>query len=76
MFLQDSPTSKLLYNKEVQGYKVKVKQFYSDVKQMPRIPEDAMQYFLRQLSEVHACHYVWRVMAIYFQCESLFTLCD
>ncbi len=52
LFDQDSPTSKLLYNKEVQAYKIKVKKFYSDVKQMPRIPEDAMQYFLRQLSEV------------------------
>lgn len=51
--LQDSPTSKLLYNKEVQVYKTKVKKFYASVKEMPRIPEDAMQYFLRQLSEVN-----------------------
>ena len=29
-----------------------MKKFYADVKEMPRIPEDAMQYFLRQLSEV------------------------
>ncbi len=50
--VQDSPTSKLLYNKEVQNYKTKVRKYYKDVKQLPRIPEDAMQFYLRQLSVV------------------------
>ena len=49
---QDSPTSKLLYNKEVQGYKTKVRQYYQNVARLPRIPEDAMQSYLKQLSEV------------------------
>ena len=52
---QDSPTSKLLYNKEVQGYKAQVKNYYQEVQQLPRIPEDAMQYYLKQLSGVSAC---------------------
>ena len=52
---QDSPTSKLLYNKEVQGYKAQVKNYYQEVRQLPRIPEDAMQYYLKQLSGVSAC---------------------
>jgi len=49
---QDSPTSKLLYNKEVQGYKSKVRKYYSSIRNMPKIPEDAMEHYLRQLSEV------------------------
>ena len=52
---QDSPTSKLLYNKEVQGYKAQVKNYYQEVRQLPRIPEDAMQYYLKQLSGVSVC---------------------
>lgn len=55
--MQDSPTSKLLYNKEVQGYKSKVKKYYSSVKQIPKIPEDAMQHYLKQLSEVSTVIY-------------------
>ena len=51
----DSPTSKLLYNKEVQGYKARVKAFYRDIKELPRVPEDAMQYYLKQLSTVSQC---------------------
>jgi len=51
----DSPTSKLLYNKEVQGYKAMVKRYYQEVRQLPRIPEDAMQYYLKQLSGVSLC---------------------
>ena len=50
--MQDSPTSKLLYNKEVQEYKVKVRQYYQSVARLPRIPEDVMQSYLKQLSEV------------------------
>ena len=50
--MQDSPTSKLLYNKEVQGYKAQVKKYYDNVRNLPRIPEDAMQYYLKQLSTV------------------------
>ena len=49
---QDSSTSKLLYNKEVQGYKAQVKNYYEEVRELPRIPEDAMQYYLKQLSVV------------------------
>ena len=52
---QDSPTTKPLYNKEVQGYKAQVKNYYQEVRQLPWIPKDAMQYYLKQLSGVSAC---------------------
>lgn len=50
--MQDSPTSKLLYNKEVQGYKAQVRQYYQDVRDLPRVQEETMQNYLRQLSMV------------------------
>ncbi|XP_064399095.1 plexin A3-like isoform X2 [Halichondria panicea] len=46
----DSPTSKLLYNKEVQGYRAQVKQYYQDIHNLPKVPEDDMQSYLKQLS--------------------------
>ena len=62
---QDSPTSKLLYNKEVQGYKAQVKNYYQEVRQLPRIPEDAMQYYLKQLSGVSVCMYMCVCVCVY-----------
>ncbi len=50
--MQDSPTSKLLYNKEVQGYRAQVKQYYQDIRNLPKVPEDDMQSYLKQLSVV------------------------
>jgi 6-phosphofructokinase len=35
----------------MQEYKVKVRQYYQNVAGLPRIPEDAMQSYLKQLSE-------------------------
>ncbi|KAI6654203.1 Plexin-A4-like isoform X2 [Oopsacas minuta] len=39
---RDSPTNKLLYHKEVQSYKVKVKNYYESIRNAPAVDKDSL----------------------------------
>jgi plexin A len=50
--LQDSPSSKLLYAKDIPRYRQQVMQFYGDIQDMPPVSDAQMADFLTQHSEV------------------------
>ncbi|XP_065901064.1 plexin-A4-like isoform X2 [Dysidea avara] len=52
---KDSPTGKLLYNKDVMGYKHEVKRYYDEIRRLPQVSEETMITYLKGLSnyQVH-----------------------
>eukprot|EP00800_Vazella_pourtalesii_P019879 TRINITY_DN6911_c0_g1_i8.p1 TRINITY_DN6911_c0_g1~~TRINITY_DN6911_c0_g1_i8.p1 ORF type:complete len:482 (+),score=104.98 TRINITY_DN6911_c0_g1_i8:105-1550(+) len=48
---KDSPTSKLLYAKEVRTYKQSVANYYEDIKKLPRVSEEEMTEEMNSLSK-------------------------
>lgn len=49
---KDSPSSKLLYAKDIPSYKEWVERYYSDIKQMPAISDQDMNAMLAEDSRV------------------------
>lgn len=49
---KDSPSSKLLYAKDIPCYKEWVERYYSDIKQMPAISDQDMNAMLAEDSRV------------------------
>lgn len=60
---KDSPSSKLLYAKDIPCYKEWVERYYSDIKQMPAISDQDMNAMLAEDSRVsrifHLLHESW-----------------
>jgi plexin A len=50
---KDSPSSKLLYNKEVQQYKQRIQRYYSELQSLPRISEGDMARYMREVTQAH-----------------------
>lgn len=54
---KDSPSSKLLYAKDIPGYKEWVDRYYSDIKMMPAISDQDMNAMLAEESRLHATEF-------------------
>jgi plexin A len=54
LLLQDSPSSKLLYAKDIPRYRQMVMQLYHDIQEMPPVSDAQMADHLSQHSEVGA----------------------
>lgn len=52
---KDSPSSKLLYAKDIPIYKEWVERYYSDIKMMPAISDQDMAAMLAEESRVSTC---------------------
>jgi Plexin cytoplasmic RasGAP domain len=50
--IQDSPASKLLFAKDVPGYRQLVVQFYSDIRDKKPITDDEMRAIMADVSQV------------------------
>lgn len=50
--LQHAPTNKLLYAKDVPGFKQEVKSYYKQIRDQPTITDSEFQDFLREESKV------------------------
>lgn len=56
---KDSPSSKLLYAKDIPVYKEWVERYYSDIKMMPAISDQDMGAMLAEESRVSLKHNFW-----------------
>ncbi|XP_046596582.1 plexin-A4 isoform X1 [Neodiprion lecontei] len=54
---KDSPSSKLLYAKDIPGYKEWVDRYYSDIKIMPAISDQDMNAMLAEESRLHSTEF-------------------
>lgn len=52
-YTKDTPSARLLYVNEVQGYKKKIRDFYESVQALPRISEYEMASYLREVSQAN-----------------------
>lgn len=64
---KDSPSSKLLYAKDIPCYKEWVERYYSDIKMMPAISDQDMNAMLAEESRVCYCRY-YKTTDIYTFC--------
>lgn len=55
---KDSPSSKLLYAKDIPCYKEWVERYYSDIKFMPAISDQDMNAMLAEESRVRQHHII------------------
>jgi len=54
---KDSPSSKLLYAKDIPGYKEWVERYYADIKAMPIISDQDMNSMLAEESRLHSMEF-------------------
>jgi len=50
---KDSPSSKLLFAKDIPLYRQLVVQFYENIQSLPQVPDQEMNYYMQQLSLQH-----------------------
>lgn len=50
---KDSPSSKLLFAKDIPLYRQLVVQFYDNIQSLPQVPDQEMNYYMQQLSQQH-----------------------
>jgi len=50
---KDSPSSKLLFAKDIPLYRGLVVQYYKNIQQLPQVTDQELNYYLQQLSVVH-----------------------
>jgi len=61
---KDSPSSKLLYAKDIPVYKEWVERYYSDIKVMPAISDQDMNAMLAEESRVFVYHFSYNFETI------------
>lgn len=54
---KDSPSSKLLFAKDIPHYRNLVSKFYADIKNLPPISDQEMNSAMQQLSMAHSAHF-------------------
>ncbi|CAG7724457.1 unnamed protein product [Allacma fusca] len=54
---KDSPSSKLLFAKDIPHYRNLVSKFYADIKNLPQISDQEMNSAMQQLSMAHLAHF-------------------
>jgi len=54
---KDSPSSKLLFAKDIPHYRNLVTKFYNDIKTLPQISDQEMNSAMQQLSMAHVAHF-------------------
>ena len=54
---KDSPSSKLLFAKDIPHYRNLVSKFYADIKSLPQISDQEMNSAMQQLSMAHVAHF-------------------
>lgn len=51
-FLQDSPSNKLLFAKDIPQYKSLVEKYFQDIKSMPAVSDQDLSAYLNEVSRV------------------------
>lgn len=66
---KDSPSSKLLYAKDIPSYRQWVERYYTDIREMPAISDQDMAAMLNEESRVSISFYIekqTRILSIQF----------
>jgi len=54
---KDSPSSKLLFAKDIPLYRQLVVQFYENIQSLPQVPDQELNFHMQQLSGAHASEF-------------------
>lgn len=58
MILQDSPSNKLLFAKDIPQYKGLVEKYFQDIKAMPVVSDQDLSAYFNEVSRVCICVYL------------------